>query len=79
MGIDLKEGQVYVYKPWANTNLEVSYQILALWDDWVWTLVYGTYGTMKKDPQSYKTSFFDHENMVLKYDVPLSIAGRAPR
>lgn len=69
----LAQGQVWVYAPWENTNLEVQYQILALWDDWAWVYVHGARSKYQKDPQSYCRDFFESDNMRLKYDVPLSI------
>lgn len=70
----LKEGQVWVGADFKTTNLEVSYQILAIWDRFAWVLVYGTTAGSVKEPRTMPVDWFTAEKTYhLKYDVPLSL------
>ena len=70
----LAEGQVWVYAPFEGTGIEVNYQILALWDDWIWVLVFGARTRTRRPPETMTRSFFEQEELRLKYDVPLRLS-----
>lgn len=64
----LKEGQVY------ESRYGIYYQILALWDDYVWTHLYYTF-TKSQPKENIVTMPRDHyDRLKLKYDVPLSLS-----
>lgn len=58
---EVRAGQVYVYEPYGT-----QYQVLCVFEDWVWTLCTSL---RSLEPKNYSLSFFTQPKMRLKYDL----------